>query len=259
MELDDHERERYHRQMLIADWGEKAQRRLKEAQVFIAGAGGLGSPAAIYLAAAGVGTLRICDCGAPELSNLNRQILYGDGDLGRSKAASARDALARLNPRVRVVALADEIRPQNIDRLAGEASILVDCLDNMETRFVLNELSVRRGIPLVHGGIYGLSGQITFLHPPRTGCLACTFPQKLEREVFPVAGPAPGMIGCLQALETLKYLTGIGSLLEGRLLLWDGGEMSFQEVRLERDPACKVCGRAARGRQAGGPAAGQNL
>ncbi len=244
------ERERYHRQMLIPGWGEAGQRRLKEAVAFIAGAGGLGSPVAIYLAAAGVGTLRICDNGTAELSNLNRQVLHGDADLGRPKAESARDALQRINPEVRVVPLAETIRPDSIERLAGDALILVDCLDNLETRFVLNELCVRRGLPLVHGGIYGLSGQLTFLHPPETGCLACTFPEHQQREVFPVAGPTPGTIGALQAMETLKYLTGTGTLLKGRLLLWDGGEMSFQEVRLERDPACRICGA-----EAGGPPA----
>lgn len=244
MPLSEQERERYHRQILLPGWGETAQDRLKEAVVFIAGAGGLGSPAAIYLAAAGVGTLRICDRGRPELSNLNRQVLHGDADLGRRKADSARDALARVNPHVRVIPLAEEIRPDTIERLVADARIMVDCLDNLETRLVLNEWAVRRGLPLVHGGIHGLCGQLTFLHPPHTPCLACTFPQSAgPPEVFPVVGATPGTIGCLQAMETLKYLTGTGTLLAGRLLLWDGEAMSFQEIRLEKDPACRVCGR----------------
>ena len=245
MSLSETERERYQRQMLIPGWGEAGQQRLKEAVVFIAGAGGLGSPVAIYLAAAGVGTLRLCDHGEPELSNLNRQVLHGDADLGRPKVESARDRLARLNPAVRVVPLHESIRPDTIDRLVGEAALLVDCLDSLETRFVLNELSVRRGLPLVHAGVYGLSGQLTFLHPPETGCLACLFPEHTQREVFPVAGPTPGTIGALQAMEVLKHFTGIGTPLRGRLLLWDGSDMSFQEVRLERDPACRVCGTGA--------------
>lgn len=248
MSLSENERERYQRQMLIPGWGEAGQQRLKEAVVFIAGAGGLGSPAAIYLAAAGVGTLRICDQGEPELSNLNRQVLHGDADLGRPKVESARDRLALLNPAVKVIPLHDSIRPDTVERLAGDAAVLVDCLDNLETRFILNGLSVRRGLPLVHAGIHGLSGQLTFLHPPETGCLACLFPGPgptgaAPGGAFPVAGPTPGTIGALQALEVLKHLTGVGATLKGRLLLWDGQEMSFQEVRLERDPACKICGK----------------
>jgi len=169
--------ERYHRQLILPGWSEETQLLLKEATVFIAGTGGLGSPAAIYLAAAGVGTLRICDKGVVELSNLNRQILHSDPDIGKSKVRSAERTLAAINPHLKVVTLAEEIKKTNISTLVGNARIMVDCLDNFPGRYVLNEYAVQSGVPLVHAGVYALSGQITFIQPPETPCLACIVPE----------------------------------------------------------------------------------
>ncbi len=236
------ERERYLRQIILPGWGEPAQERLKRSTVFMAGAGGLGSPVAMYLAAAGVGTLRIADHGNVELSNLNRQLLHGDGDLSRPKVSSAVETLGRINPLVEVVPLAGPITESNIASLAGEADLLVDCLDNFATRFLLNAYAVKRGLPLVHAGVSGLWGQITFIHPPRTACLACTVSEAPEGGVFPILGATAGVLGCLEAVEALKYLTGAESLLTGRLLFCDLETMQFQEVALGRDPACPVCG-----------------
>jgi len=239
------DRERYHRQILLPEWGEEAQERLRAATVFVAGAGGLGSPVAAYLAAAGVGTLRVCDSGRVELSNLNRQILHGQSDIGRDKPDSATDSLARLNPRVRVIPLSERITPGSAAGLVADASLIVDCLDNFETRFVINHFALDSGIPFVHAGVQGLCGQIGFFNPPQTACLACLVPDPPEASTFPIVGATAGLLGCLEALEGLKYLTGKGELLRGRLLFVDAAAMEFQEVSLEKDPACPVCGGAA--------------
>ena len=236
------DRERYHRQMILPSWGEDAQRVLKDSCVFVAGSGGLGSPLAFYLAAAGVGTLRICDSGYVELSNLNRQILHGENRIGRNKALSAAETLAGVNSAVRVVALNETISGENVETLVGDARLLIDCLDNFETRYILNEHAVRTGLPLVHAGVNGLCGQIAFIHPPRTACLACLVAEAPPPEIFPILGATAGALGCLEALEALKYLTGAGELLEGRLLFFDGETMQVQEVSFDKDPECRVCG-----------------
>ncbi len=242
-DLEARERERYRRQLILPGWGEGTQARLKAASVFIAGAGGLGSPVAQYLAAAGVGTLRICDSGRVELSNLNRQLLHSDRDLARPKVRSAARTVRRVNPHVRVVPLREVIDEGSVEELVGDAGLLLDCLDNFPTRQVLNAFAVRRGLPMIHAGVTGWCGQITFLHPPATACLACLVPESPPQEVFPILGATAGMLGCLQALEALKYLAGAGPLLVGRLLFCDGQAMQFQEVAVSRDPRCPVCAR----------------
>lgn len=240
------ERSRYLRQMLIEGWGLQGQQRLRSATVFIAGAGGLGCPAALYLAAAGVGTLRLCDFGRVETSNLNRQILYTGEDIGKEKVLQAAGALRRLNPYVTVEPLFEKIDDTSIERLAGGADLMLDCLDNFETRHVLNRFAVRKRIPLVHAGIEGLAGQLSFIHPPHTPCLFCMFPGSPPTDrVFPVAGVTPGIIGTAQAAEALKWLTGICSTLQGELLVWDGTIMEFQKIPIAKDKNCPVCSRAA--------------
>jgi len=240
--LTEEENQRYHRQIILPGWGEEGQEKVKEAVVFIAGAGGLGSPVAIYLAAAGVGRIRICDHSEPELSNLNRQILHTDRDIGKKKAISAQETLREINPHVQVEPLPVFIERENIDILVGDAQIIIDCMDNFPTRHVLNECAVRKGIPFVHGGVIGMCGQITFIHTPQTPCLKCIFPGSPPREVFPIVGATPGVIGTLQAVEALKFITGIGENLKGRLLIWDGERMVFQEIVINKYPNCPVCG-----------------
>jgi adenylyltransferase/sulfurtransferase len=234
--------QRYHRQMILPSWGEEAQRALKQSCVFIAGAGGLGSPVAFYLAAAGVGTLRICDSGVLELSNLNRQILHGDDRIGANKAFSAAKTLQVVNPSVRVIPLTDTVTFDNVETLIGEARLLIDCLDNFETRYILNDHAVKSGLPLVHAGVNGYCGQITFIQPPQTPCLACLVAEAPPPEIFPILGATAGAVGCLEAMGALKYLTGNGELLKGRLLFFDGESMQIQEVSFEKDPECRVCG-----------------
>ena len=242
MKLSERELERYRRQMLMDGWGEAAQQKLSDATVFVAGAGGLGSPLTIYLAVAGVGHLRICDFDAPELSNLNRQILHDDTRVGTNKAVSAKQTLGTVNPDIRVTALTDRIVAENVDDLVGRASVIVDCMDNFPTRYLLNESAIRKQIPLVHGSVWGLEGRLSFIHVPDTPCLRCMFPGAPPSEIFPVLGATPGVIGTLQALETVKYLTGVGTNLRGKLLVWDGSEMEFLTVGVRRDPECPACG-----------------
>jgi len=241
MVLSKEERERYSRQMMMEGWGEEAQQRLKRATVFIAGAGGLGSPVAIYLAVAGVGHLRVCDFDSPDLSNLNRQILHDETRIGVNKAISAKMSLERVNPNIRITAITERIEADNVDRLVGDSDIIVDCMDNFPTRFVLNESAIRKRIPLVHGCIWGIDGRISFIQPPQTPCLRCIVAEPPPKEVFPVVGATPGVIGCLQALEVLKFLCGSGENLKGKLLLWEGGSMTFRTFRIPKDPDCPVC------------------
>jgi molybdopterin/thiamine biosynthesis adenylyltransferase len=237
------DRDRYDRQILLPEWGGEAQRALKGSTVFIAGAGGLGSAVALYLAAAGVGCLRVCDHGRVELSNLNRQVLYGERDIGKKKVISAGDAVARINSEVKTVLLDQTMEDRTVSELVADSRVIVDCLDNFETRYVLNRFAVGRKIPLVHAGVYGMAGQITFLHPPHTPCLQCIFPEAPPAEVLPIVGAAAAVIGSLETLETLKYLTETGTLLENRLLVWEGDLMTFDEISLQRDPSCPVCGK----------------
>ena len=239
--LSDYDLQRYNRQMMLAGWGEEGQLKIKHASVFIAGAGGLGSPVALYLAAAGLGEIRICDDDKVELSNLNRQMLHSDNRIGQFKAYSAEQTLLEINPGITINAFAERLDETNAERIIGQPDIVVDCLDNYPTRYLLNEYCVKKHIPLVHAAIWGLIGQITFIQSPETPCLKCIIPEAPPKEVFPVLGATPGVIGSLQAMETLKYLTGIGECLKGRLLIIDGENMSFESIKLKRRPGCPVC------------------
>jgi molybdopterin/thiamine biosynthesis adenylyltransferase len=242
VELTDYDKVRYERQMMMPGWGEEGQLRLKRASVFVAGAGGLGSPVAIYLAVAGVGEIRICDADRIELSNLNRQILHTEERIGELKAASAGESLRALNPTINIIACSDYVDLSNVEEIVGRPDIVVDCLDNYETRYLLNDYCLAKGIPFVHGAIEGLMGQVTFLSPPETPCLRCIFPEAPPKRVFPVVGATPGVIGTIQAMETLKHLTGIGTTLKHRLLIVEGEEMAFTSLRVERAPSCPACG-----------------
>ncbi len=240
--LTNYDKTRYDRQMMIEGWGEEGQAKLKTSSVFIAGAGGLGSPVSIYLAIAGVGELRICDADRPELSNLNRQILHTDERIGELKAVSAEKTLRELNPTIKIVTYSDYLDENSVERIVGKPDIIVDCLDNFETRYLLNSYCVKNNIPFVHGAIWGMIGQVTFLHPPETPCLRCLVPEPPPKEVFPVVGVTPGVIGCIQAMEVLKFLTGVGTPLKERLLVLDGEEMIFTSANVKRIPSCQECG-----------------
>ncbi|MDD4255320.1 MAG: HesA/MoeB/ThiF family protein [Methanofollis sp.] len=238
--LSEHERERYRRQTML--FGEEGQEKLKRATVFVAGAGGLGCPVALYLAAAGIGHIRIADCDTVETTNLNRQVLHWDRDVGRAKVASAGEKLAAVNPEIEVETARVVIDASNVADLAGDADVIVDAMDNFETRYLLNEVALARGIPLVHGAISGFFGQATTIIPEQTPCLRCIFPTAPPKETFPVVGTTPGVIGLVQANEVIKYLTGTGDLLAGRLLLWDGTNSTMETIAMERQPKCPACG-----------------
>jgi adenylyltransferase/sulfurtransferase len=228
--------------MLLPSWGTEGQTRLKSAKVVIAGAGGLGCPAAIYLAAAGVGNLVVMDKDVFELSNLNRQILGWQRDVGRPKAEAAVEKLRALNPEIAVKSLVVEITEENICALIQDATVVVDALDNWRTRFIINEACVNKRLPLVHAGIFGLYGQITTVVPGKGPCLRCLLPETpKEISRFPVLGATPALFATLQVMEVLKFIVGFGDPLTGRLLLFDGENMEFTTVNIERRLDCHVC------------------
>ncbi len=235
------ELERYQRQILL--FGREGQAKLKEARVFIAGVGGLGSPIAIYLTSAGVGRIKIVDGDTVELSNLNRQVLHWSQDIGRQKVESAAEKLKKLNPNVKVEAIFKTINQDNINELIGDSDLIIDAMDNFPTRYLLNKAAIKKNIPFFFGAIHGFYGQATTIIPGKTVCLRCIFPSPPPTEVFPVVGVTPGIIGCIQAAEVIKYITGTGSCLENRLLFWDGLKMAADEVKLKKNPKCEDCGK----------------
>jgi adenylyltransferase/sulfurtransferase len=234
--------ERYDRQIMIDGFGEEGQRKLKEASVFIAGAGGLGSPAAIYLAAAGVGRLRIVDHDKVDLTNLNRQVLHWDKDIGREKVGSAKEKLQGLNPDVRIEAIEETISDKNVLDLIAGCDLIVDALDNFPTRYLLNKAALEKNIPFCHGAVYGFEGRVMMTLPGKSACFRCLYKKGPSAVKFPVIGVTPAIIGCIQATEAIKYLIEIGNLLTDRLLVYDGLSMTFSKMKLKKDPDCEDCG-----------------
>jgi len=235
------ERTRYDRQIMIRGLGEDGQEKLKRAKVIIAGSGGLGSPAAIYLAAAGVGTIRIVDHDRVELSNLNRQVLHWDKDIGRKKVDSSAEKLSQLNQGVRIEAMEETIDEANICQLVAGFDLIVDAMDNLPTRYLLNKAAIENHIPFVHGAVYGLEGRAMTIIPGKTACLRCIYRGVIPEEKFPVIGVTPAVIGCIQATEVIKYIVGTGKLLTNRLLVYDGLNMKFTELVVKKDPNCEHC------------------
>ena len=234
---------------LIPEIGVAGQERLLAANVLVVGAGGLGSPAALYLAAAGIGRLGIVDDDLVDESNLQRQVLHSTAALGEPKVESAERRVRGLNPDVEVVAYRERLSADNVDRILDEGwEVIVDGADNFPTRYLLNDASVWHGIPVVHGSIFRFEGQATVFAPGSGPCYRCLFPQPPPPELAPscaeggVLGVLPGVIGSIQGAETLKLVLGIGEPLVGRLLLYDALAGSFDEVSVRRDPDCPVCG-----------------
>jgi molybdopterin/thiamine biosynthesis adenylyltransferase len=238
--LTERERDRYKRQLML--FGDEGQERLKKAHIFIAGAGGLGSPVSLYLAVAGVGMITIADMDVVDQTNLNRQILHTDRDIGKKKTVSAEEKLSAINPDIRINAIYTRIDETNAVRLIGNADGIVDAMDNYPTRYLLNDVAIRKKIPLFHGAIRGFYGQATTIIPGKTPCLKCIFPKAPPKEIFPVVGATPGVIGTVQATEVLKFLLGSGDLLTGRLFIWDGLAGRAEEIYAERIPCCPACG-----------------
>lgn len=242
VKLSGYDKKRYSRQMLIPGFGVRGQKILKGSKVFIAGAGGLGSPVAIYLAVAGVGTIKIADRDVVELSNLNRQILHLDKNIGQKKVESAYEKLAEINPRIKIETFDGTIDSGNALKLTKNSDLIIDAMDNFPTRYVLNEAAVRNNIPFIHGAVRGLWGQITTIIPKKTACLRCIFEKGPQPGVSPVLGATAGVIAALQATEAVKLLTGTGRLLTNRLLIYDGRAMKFEEIAVKRVRNCPVCG-----------------
>ncbi|WXG41434.1 MAG: HesA/MoeB/ThiF family protein [Candidatus Freyarchaeum deiterrae] len=242
MDLSISEKDRYDRQMRVSGWGEEGQKKLKQSKVVVMGVGGLGCPASLYLGAAGVGHLVLVDKDSSELSNLNRQILHWQKDIGKPKVLSAKEKILALNPEIKVEALKTDITEQNIDKLISGATVIVDAMDNFEIRYMINEACVKNKIPFVHAGIYGFQGQMTTIVPGKSPCLKCIFPVKPpEAERFPVVGVTPGLLGILQATEVIKLILGIGEPLIGKLLFFDLEDMTFVTCETRGDSNCPVC------------------
>lgn len=233
---------RYDRQIMI--FGKEGQEKLKKAKVAVVGVGGLGSPIAIYLAAVGIGKIILIDSQVPELSNLNRQVLHWEPDLGkRYKVESAKEKLEKLNSTIKIIPIKEKLNKDNIEQILNGVDIVVDALDNFSTRYILNEFCVKKGIPLIHGAVEGYLGQITTIIPGETPCLRCIFPEKQDRgEKFPIVGTTAGAIGIMQANEVIKMITGHGELIKNKLLFVDFAHNDFQAIPVKRNKNCPVCG-----------------
>lgn len=256
MQLTALDRDRYRRHLALPQIGEPGQLRLKQSRIAIVGAGGLGSPAAFYLAAAGVGSITLIDRDVVERSNLQRQILHRDADVGRLKVQSAREVLNGLNPAVTVEACPRKLTADNASALLRDHDVVIDGTDNFDSRYVISDVCAELGVPLVHGSVFRFEGQVSVFWPARLAdpgpCYRCLFPKRPADGLIPsctqagVLGVLPGVIGSLQSLEALKIVLGIGDVLVGRVLVFDAWNARFNEYRLDRDPDCAVCLRAAK-------------
>jgi molybdopterin/thiamine biosynthesis adenylyltransferase/rhodanese-related sulfurtransferase len=245
------QRNRYHRHVLLPEVGEAGQQRLLDSKVLLLGAGGLGSPAALYLAAAGVGTLGIVDMDVVDASNLQRQILHNMDRIGERKVDSAKKTLTALNPDVDVVTYDVRFGADNVLDIIDGYDVIVDGTDNFPTRYLLNDASLLKRIPVVHGSIFRFEGQVTVFDPYNGPCYRCLLPEPPPAELAPscaeagVLGVLPGIVGSIQALEAIKILLALGDPLVGRLLAYDALEQSFRSFKVRRDPACPTCGENA--------------
>ncbi len=244
MKLSAEQKERYSKHIMLERILEKGQQRLLESRVLCIGAGGLGSPVIAYLAAAGVGVIGIMDDDVVELSNLQRQVIHG-GNLGRPKAESAAQFVHCLNEDVGVVVYQVRLTADNVMELVGKYDVVIDCSDNFATRYLVNDACVLAGRPLFHGSIYMFEGQVMTILPGQGPCYRCLFarpPNVDAARMEGVMGVLPGVVGSIQATEVVKYLTGTGELLVGRMLYYDALSMSFDEIKVTQNPKCPVCG-----------------
>lgn len=240
--------ERYSRHIILPEVGGMGQTKLLESRVLLIGAGGLGSPAGLYLAAAGIGTLGIIDQDVVDLSNLQRQILHGTRDIGRPKVESAKETIADINPDVNVITHTERLSSENALEIIGSYDLVVDGCDNFPTRYLINDACVMLGKPNVHGSIFQFEGQATVFYPGKGPCYRCLYPMPPPPGMAPscqeagVFGVLPGIIGNIQAFETIKVLLDVGELLIGRLLLFNGLTTEFKELTLRQDTECPMCG-----------------
>jgi sulfur-carrier protein adenylyltransferase/sulfurtransferase len=249
--LSEAQAKRYSRHLLVPEVGELGQFKLLDSRVLLIGAGGLGSPAAYYLAAAGVGTIGIIDADVVEESNLQRQILHNTKRVGQYKAESARETIEALNPDVKVITYIERLDETNVARIIADYDVIIDGTDNFPTRYLLNDAAIMANKPVVHGSVFRFEGQLTIFKPNEGPCYRCLYPEPPPPALAPscaeagVLGVLPGIIGLLQATETVKLLLGIGEPLVGRMMTYDALAGEFNELRLYRDPACPACGEHA--------------
>jgi len=245
--LSDSDRDRYARHLTIPEVGEEGQRRLLAAKVLLVGGGGLGCPAALYLAAAGVGTIGIIDFDVVDASNLQRQVLYRTGQVGVPKARAAKEALLALNPGIRVEGIEERLSVENVDRILPEYDLVIDGADNFATRYLVNDAAVKHGKPCVHGSVFRFDGQVSVFLPGTGPCYRCLYPEPPPAGTAPscaeagVLGVLPGVVGLLQAIEAIKLIVGVGEPLVGALLAYDALAVEFRRLRVRRDPACRIC------------------
>ena len=233
--------ERYKRQSLVI--GSDGQELLRQSRVLVAGVGGLGNVLAAYLAAAGFGYIRLVDNDLVEISNLNRQVVFQEVDVGREKTAAAKERLSLLNSEIRIEGINRAITDETVDELVQGMDLIVDALDNFSARFILNRVSFSRRLPFIHGAVRGFFGQATTLIPGRTGCLQCLFAKSPPPETFSILGGTCGVIASVQATEAVKVITGKGDLLADRLFFWDGLHGEATTITVKRNPNCEVCGK----------------
>ena len=242
MTLTNRELTRYDRQIRMQEFGKKGQENLKKAHVVVAGAGGLGSSAGIYLAASGIGHISIIDHEAVELSNLNRQILHWERDIGKSKVESAVEKLRQINSDIEILGTEKEIKEENVLELLKGADAIVDCMDNFHTRFILNDAALKLNIPFFHGACYGFEGRATTIIPKKTPCLRCIIPKSPPEKKVPIMSTTPGTIGTIQATEVIKFFAGIKPLLTSKLLIYDSWYLTYDLIKIERNRKCPSCG-----------------
>ena len=234
--------ERYNRQIMMPEIGKRGQEKLKEARIFLAGLGGLGSVSAFYLVAAGVGALRIADGDRVEISNLNRQIIHWTDDIGKLKTDSAMEKLRRLNPDCEIECVPRIAQEDNIHELIEGCTLIMDGTDNLDSRYALNRGALEKKIPFIFGGVDGFNGMVTTFVPGETPCLECLFPKKTFKKKMPgVLGPVPGIVACIQVIEAIKLVLGLGGDLKGRLLYLRTSDMRFRQIDVDRNPGCQVC------------------
>ncbi len=249
LNLDQTQLQRYSRHIIMDGVGTEGQKALLDSDVLVVGAGGLGAPVIAYLAAAGVGTMHIVDADVLERSNLQRQVIHTEDDIGRPKVDSAREFVENLNPDIEVHTHEVELGPDNVESFIDGRDFVVDCSDNFRTRYVVNDACTLAGVPFAHGAVYRFEGQVTTFEGGTDGpCYRCLFPEAPPEEDAPdcatagILGVVPGTVGTIQATETVKGLMGVGDTLDGRLIFYDAEDMTFEEVPIAPNPECPVCG-----------------